>query len=69
MLIDSKTIRQLMINRQLGINELALMSKVNSSTISQITRADKNITFKTAGKLVKALNVDIGSIIKKNEGE
>lgn len=63
--VNSGEIRNAMISQQLGVNELAKMAGLRPTTISQITRADKNITLKTAGKLVKALNVDIDSIIKK----
>ena len=63
-LIDSLAIRDIMIKRQLGIKELANMTKIPTSTISHIAKADKKVTFKTAGKLIKALEIEPETIIK-----
>lgn len=65
MVIDSKAIRNILIDRQLGVTELAKTSNVNISVISHITRFDKNVNFKTVGKLSQALNLDYREFIKE----
>lgn len=66
-LIDSVAIRNIMISKQLGLKELANLAKIPYSTICKLAQRDKNINFKTAGKLIKALNVDADTIIKANQ--
>ena len=64
LVIDSEKVRNIMLERQLGVNEVADAAKLQTTTISHMSRFDKNVTIKTVGKLAKALNIEPKEIIK-----
>lgn len=61
--------------RQLGLNQSALAKRMNVSRpyISKVLRSDVNISFGTAAKLARALEMDFFPELKEkrseNEGE
>ena len=61
--------------KQLGLNQSALAQRMNVSRpyISKVLRSDVNISFGTAAKLAKALEMDFFPELKEkrseNEGE
>ena len=61
--------------KQLGLNQSALAKRMNVSRpyISKVLRSDVNISFGTAAKLARALEMDFFPELKekrsKNEGE
>lgn len=66
MQIDSAAIRSIMIERQLGVAELGKMAGLQETTISRITRKNnQKVTFKTVGKLSRALNLDYKEFTKE----
>lgn len=62
--IDSKKVRDLMIERKLTATEIAQKSKLTTTIISQISRFDKKVTPKTIGKLATGLGVDYKIFLK-----
>lgn len=64
-LVDSKKIRQLMFEKDLGVKQVALAANLQVTTISHVTRFDKRCTLKTANRLSKALQVEPTNIIKQ----
>ena len=64
LVIDSEKVRHIMFENQLGVNEVADAAKLQTTTVSHMSRFDKNVTIKTVGKFAKALNVEPKEIIK-----
>ena len=64
LIIDSQKIQSIMFERHLGVNELAKAAKLNSTTISHVSRFDKKVTIKTVGKIATALKIEPETIIK-----
>lgn len=66
-LIDSVAFRNILIDRQLNAKDLADMATIPTATVSHIAKFDKKVTFKTIGKICKALKIDPDTIIKSEK--
>lgn len=64
LVVDSAVIRQAMLNKAVGIMELAKLAKMSPRTISLVYRHDMSVAFSTVTKLAKALDISPQSIVK-----
>ena len=64
MIIDSKAVRQAMLNKAVGVIGLSKLAKMSSRTISMVYRRDVPVTLSTIAKLAKALEVEPTSLVK-----
>lgn len=57
--------------RELGLNQSALARRMNVSRpyISKVLRSDVNISFATAAKLARALQMDFFPVLREREEE
>ena len=56
-ILSSKKIRDLMIEKAMGVNQLAALAEMTPATISKLLKADSPCRLPTISKLAKALNI------------
>ena len=70
MIIDAQKLKIAMARACLGVADLGEKADVGRATIVRILRDDgESVRGKTAGKLARALNVDVLDILRSEENE
>ena len=64
LIIDSDALRRRLIDSQINVADFARVAELPPATVSQLTRSDRRVTFKTLGKIAKALAVDFTELVK-----
>lgn len=63
--LDSKTIRSLMLEKQMTLRDLARAATITETTAARLSRDGARANARTTGKLANALGVDAKLIIKE----
>lgn len=64
MKIDSAKVQVLMLERGVGVLELAALAKISAKTISALHRRDVKVYIPTLTRLARALQVDPMTLVK-----
>ena len=63
MKVSAKKLRDLMVKNGLGVTDLALHSKVSTTTISRMMKEDSPATVPTITKLANAFGIDYHDLL------
>lgn len=65
--LDSKTIRSLMLEKQMTLRDLARAATITETTAARLSRDGARANARTTGKLAKALDCEPEQILKRDE--
>lgn len=65
--LDSKTIRSLMLEKQMTLRDLARAATITETTAARLSRDGARANARTTGKLANALGVNAKLIVKEKD--